>query len=160
MPATRRHYMAGTVLRRLLGLAFGLRSDVLPSAGSNNPTLGIDYVNVTQRRDEADRIRSDRSRGSLVAEVKDVGTFSPGAEIKHKFGLNPNVFPIQTSYREMRSAEDYVRGRLALEESAPAALQSDDVRVGAALNAGFSPTSDSPPVAAGSLARRGGIESL
>ena len=37
-------------------------------------------------------------RGSLVAEVKDVGTFSPGAEIKHKFGVSPNIFPIQTSY--------------------------------------------------------------
>jgi hypothetical protein len=36
--------------------------------------------------------------GSLVAEVKDVGTFSPGAEIKHKFGLSRNVFPLQTSY--------------------------------------------------------------
>ena len=37
-------------------------------------------------------------RGSLVAEVKDVGTFSPGAEIKHKFGVSKNIFPIQTSY--------------------------------------------------------------
>jgi hypothetical protein len=37
-------------------------------------------------------------RGSLVAEVKDIGTFSPGAEIKHKFGVSSNIFPIQTSY--------------------------------------------------------------
>ncbi len=38
------------------------------------------------------------ANGRLVAEVRDVGTFSPGAEIKHKFGLNPNVFPLQTSF--------------------------------------------------------------
>ncbi|MBV8067141.1 MAG: hypothetical protein JO113_04120 [Candidatus Eremiobacteraeota bacterium] len=63
----------------------------------NEPTLGIDYVNVTSvvmKQIEFGLI----VRGALVAEVKDVGTFSPGAEIKHKFGLNPNVFPIQTSY--------------------------------------------------------------
>jgi hypothetical protein len=36
------------------------------------------------------------ANGRLVAEVRDAGTFSPGAEIKHEFGLNPNVFPIET----------------------------------------------------------------
>lgn len=64
---------------------------------ANNPTLGVDYVNVTNvvmKQIEFGLI----VRGALVAEVKDEGTFSPGAEIKHKFGLNPNVFPIQTSY--------------------------------------------------------------
>jgi hypothetical protein len=63
----------------------------------NQPTLGIDYVNVTQvvmKQIEFGLI----VRGALVAEVKDVGTFSPGAEIKHKFGISRNVFPIQTSY--------------------------------------------------------------
>jgi hypothetical protein len=63
----------------------------------NDPTLGIDYVNATSavmKQIEFGLI----VRGDLVAEVKDVGTFSPGAEIKHKFGLNPNVFPLQTSY--------------------------------------------------------------
>ncbi len=65
----------------------------------NNPTLGIDYTNVTNvvmKQIEFGLI----VHGNLVAEVKDVGTFSPGAEIKHKFGLNPNVFPLQTSYSE------------------------------------------------------------
>jgi hypothetical protein len=65
----------------------------------NNPTLGIDYTNVTNvvmKQIEFGLI----VRGSLVAEVRDEGTFSPGAEIKHKFGLNPNVFPLQTSYAE------------------------------------------------------------
>jgi hypothetical protein len=63
----------------------------------NDPTLGIDYTNVTNvvmHQIEFGLL----VRGELVAEVKDVGTFSPGAEIKHKFGLNPNVFPLQTSF--------------------------------------------------------------
>ncbi len=65
----------------------------------NNPTLGIDYHNATNV------VMKDIEfglvvRGELVAEVRDVGTFSPGAEIKHEFGLNPNVFPIQTSYAQ------------------------------------------------------------
>ena len=68
-----------------------------PPAAQANPTLGIDYMNVTHavmKQIEFGLI----VRGALVAEVKDVGTFSPGAEIKHKFGLNENVFPLQTSY--------------------------------------------------------------
>lgn len=61
-----------------------------------NPTLGIDYSNSTQS------VMKDIefgliANGKLVAEVRDVGTFSPGAEIKHEFGLSPNVFPLQTS---------------------------------------------------------------
>ncbi len=36
------------------------------------------------------------ANGILRAEVRDVGTFSPGAEIKHSFGISANVFPIQT----------------------------------------------------------------
>lgn len=63
----------------------------------NDPTLGIDYMNATHhvmKQIEFGLI----VRGELVAEVKDVGTFSPGAEIKHKFGLSPNVFPLQTSF--------------------------------------------------------------
>ena len=63
----------------------------------NNPTLGIDYVNMTNvvaKQIEFGLI----VRGELVAEVKDVGTFSPGAEIRHKFGLSSNVVPLQTSY--------------------------------------------------------------
>lgn len=68
-----------------------------PPSASSNPELGIDYVNATQvvmKQIEFGLI----VKGSLVAEVKDVGTFSPGAEIKHKFGLSPNVFPLQTSF--------------------------------------------------------------
>ncbi|HZY97331.1 MAG TPA: hypothetical protein VFE35_09530 [Candidatus Cybelea sp.] len=61
------------------------------------PTLSIDYTNVTSE------VMKDIEfglvvHGNLVAEVRDVGTFSPGAEIKHEFGISPNVFPIQTSF--------------------------------------------------------------
>ncbi len=76
---------------------YGMNYYQYPVQGS--PTLGIDYVNVTSvvmKEIEFGLV----VRGSLVAEVKDVGTFSPGAEIKHEFGLNPNVFPIQTSFAE------------------------------------------------------------
>jgi hypothetical protein len=64
-----------------------------------NPTLSIDYSNGT------DIVMKDIefgliARGQLVAEVRDVGTFSPGAEIKHQFGLNRNVFPLGTSIVE------------------------------------------------------------
>jgi hypothetical protein len=64
-----------------------------------NPTLGIDYMNATNvvmKTIEFGLV----VRGELVAEVRDVGTFSPGAEIKHEFGLNRNVFPLQTSFAE------------------------------------------------------------
>jgi hypothetical protein len=64
-----------------------------------HPTLGIDYVNETSV------VMKDVEfglvvRGNLLAEVRDVGTFSPGAEIKHEFGLSPNVFPINTGLPE------------------------------------------------------------
>jgi hypothetical protein len=63
------------------------------------PTLSIDYSNATTM------VMKDiefglMAHGNLVAEVRDVGTFSPGAEIKHTFGLNPNVFPLGTSLVE------------------------------------------------------------
>jgi hypothetical protein len=62
-----------------------------------NPTLSIDYSNNTQivmKQIEFGLV----VRGNLLAEVKDVGTFSPGAEIKHEFGVSPNVFPIQSGF--------------------------------------------------------------
>jgi hypothetical protein len=70
-----------------------------PAYASESPTLGIDYMNVTHavmKQIEFGLI----VKGSLVAEVKDVGTFSPGAEIKHKFGVSSNIFPLQTSFQK------------------------------------------------------------
>ena len=62
----------------------------------SDPILSIHYKNVapvTAKSIEFGLI----ARGELVAEVKDVGTFSPNTEIKHKFGLSPNVWPLQTA---------------------------------------------------------------
>jgi hypothetical protein len=60
-----------------------------------DPTLNIDYNNntgVVMKDIEFGLV----AHGQLLAEVRDVGTFSPGAEIKHQFGLNPNIFPLRT----------------------------------------------------------------
>jgi hypothetical protein len=67
-----------------------------PPVRTSNPTLAIDYTNMTAK--PMSEIEFGLvANGNLVAEVKDVGTFSPGVEIKHEFGLSPNVFPLQTS---------------------------------------------------------------
>lgn len=65
------------------------------STTTANPQLAIDYVNVEQKPMKSIEFGLV-ARGTLVAEVRDVGTFSPGVEIKHTFGLDPNVFPIGT----------------------------------------------------------------
>ncbi len=57
--------------------------------------LGIDYVNLTPHTMKTIDFGLI-ANGRLVAIVRDVGTFSQGAEIKHKFGISPNVFPIST----------------------------------------------------------------
>jgi len=60
------------------------------------PQLGIDYVNSSSKTmSEIDF--GLVVNGVLRAEVKDAGTFSPGVEIKHKFGISENVFPIQSA---------------------------------------------------------------
>ncbi len=62
----------------------------------NGATLAIAYSNQTN--EVMTEIEFGLvAKGTLVAEVRDVGTFSPGAEIKHEFGLNPNVFPLGTA---------------------------------------------------------------
>jgi len=38
------------------------------------------------------------ARSSLIAIVKDVGTFSPGAKIDHEFSVDPEIFPIGTAF--------------------------------------------------------------
>jgi hypothetical protein len=67
-----------------------------PPVRTASPSLGITYTNASDkamRQIEFGLV----ANGNLVAEVKDVGTFSPGVQIKHEFGLNPNVFPLQTA---------------------------------------------------------------
>ncbi len=70
-----------------------------PPITSSNPELGIDFTNVS------DRVMREVEfglvgNGNLLAEVKDVGKFSPGAEIKHRFGLSNSIFPLPTSVTE------------------------------------------------------------
>jgi hypothetical protein len=67
-----------------------------PPVRTSNPTLNINYSNATEQTMKSIEFGLV-ANGNLVAEVKDVGTFSPGVEIKHEFGLSPNVFPLQTS---------------------------------------------------------------
>lgn len=38
------------------------------------------------------------SRGSLIAIVKDVGSFSTSAKIDHEFSVDPEIFPIGTAF--------------------------------------------------------------
>jgi hypothetical protein len=66
-----------------------------PPVTSASPTLNVDFTNITNKvmtTVEWGLV----ANGRLVAEARDVGTFSPGAEIKHRYGLSPNVFPLQT----------------------------------------------------------------
>jgi len=67
-----------------------------PPLRTSNPTLSIDYANAMSKPMKEIEFGLV-ANGNLVAEVKDVGTFSPGVEIKHEFGLSPNVFPLRTA---------------------------------------------------------------
>jgi hypothetical protein len=67
-----------------------------PLVVNASAALQIDYVNVTPATMETIDFGLI-ANGRLVAEVRDVGTFSPNIEIKHSFGLNPNVFPLGTA---------------------------------------------------------------
>lgn len=67
-----------------------------PPITTTNPELGIDYTNMTQKTMKIVEFGLV-ANGNLIAEVRDVGKFSPGVEIKHRFGINENVFPIGTA---------------------------------------------------------------
>ena len=64
---------------------------------TQNAFLAIDYVNKSTKAMKTIDFGLV-TNGRLVAEARDEGKFSPGVEIKHEFGINPNVFPLQTSY--------------------------------------------------------------
>jgi hypothetical protein len=67
-----------------------------PVAVNQSASLSIDYVNVTPVTMQTIEFGLV-ANGRLVAEVRDVGKFSPNIEIKHTFGLSPNVFPLSTA---------------------------------------------------------------
>jgi hypothetical protein len=69
-------------------------SQLAPGPGTG--TLSIDYTNVTNKVMTTIDFGLI-ARGKLVAEVRDVGKFSPHIEIKHQFGLDRNVFPLRTA---------------------------------------------------------------
>ncbi len=61
----------------------------------SDPTLTIGYTNLAPKA-----IRSIDfaliAKGRIVADVRDVGNFAPGAKIQHKFALSPKIFPLGT----------------------------------------------------------------
>ncbi|MGC8486379.1 MAG: hypothetical protein ACP5O6_12230 [Candidatus Baltobacteraceae bacterium] len=61
----------------------------------SDPTVTIGYTNLAPKA-----IRSIDfaliAKGQIVADVRDVGDFAPGAKIKHSFALNPKIFPLGT----------------------------------------------------------------
>lgn len=66
-----------------------------PPVTTTNPELAIHYKNIspkTMHQIEFGLV----ANGILKAEVRDVGTFSSGVHIKHRFGISANVFPIGT----------------------------------------------------------------
>jgi hypothetical protein len=66
-----------------------------PPITTSSPTMYVDFTNITHKVMKT-VVWGLVANGRLVAEAKDVGTFSPGAEIKHKYGISENVFPLQT----------------------------------------------------------------
>jgi len=65
-----------------------------PSVSDNAGSLAIEYQNISNKTMKviefglmADNI--------LLAEVRDTGTFTHGATIKHKFGVSQYIFPIR-----------------------------------------------------------------
>ena len=74
---------------------YGFQYSQFPPTATSG-TLSIDYMNVSTRTMTTIDFGLV-ARGRLVAEVRDVGKFSPKAEIKHQFGLDPNVFPLRTA---------------------------------------------------------------
>lgn len=73
---------------------YGYRYNQAPMLPANG-TLFLDFKNITHKVMSTIEFGLV-ANGHLVAEVRDVGKFSPNVEIKHEFGLSPNVFPIQT----------------------------------------------------------------
>ena len=61
-----------------------------PTSGSAN--LYIDFKNATSKEMKVIEFGAE-VRGVMVAEARDQGTFSPNADIKRKYGVNPNIVP-------------------------------------------------------------------
>jgi len=66
-----------------------------PPTTTASPTMYVDFINITPKT-MTGIVWGLVANGHLVAEAKDVGKFSPGVEIKKKYGISSNVFPLQT----------------------------------------------------------------
>jgi hypothetical protein len=66
-----------------------------PPMTSSSPTMYVDFTNITHKT-MTGIVWGLIANGHLVAEAKDVGKFSPGVEIKKKYAISNNVFPLQT----------------------------------------------------------------
>jgi hypothetical protein len=67
-----------------------------PPVTSSNPTMYVDFVNITKHV-MTTIVWGLVANGRLVAEARDIGTFSPGVEIKKQYGISINAFPLQTA---------------------------------------------------------------
>jgi hypothetical protein len=67
-----------------------------PPVTTANPTMYVDFVNITNRV-MTTIVWGLVANGRLVAEARDVGTFSPGVEILKSYGISINAFPLQTA---------------------------------------------------------------
>jgi hypothetical protein len=76
-----------------------------PNLTRETPIVAIDYTNQTQKPIKQIDF-GIVSNGKLAAEVRDVGTFAPGVEIKHEFGLTSlpsgtsRCIPLQASFAD------------------------------------------------------------
>lgn len=66
-----------------------------PPTTTTYPQMYVNFKNVTNRT-MTGIVWGLVANGRLVAEAKDVGTFSPNVEIKKKYGISINAFPLQT----------------------------------------------------------------
>lgn len=61
----------------------------------SDPTLAIGYTNLSPKAIKSiDFVLV--AKGHIVADVRDVGNFAPGATIRHRFPLSPKIFPLGT----------------------------------------------------------------
>jgi hypothetical protein len=61
--------------------------------------LAIEYANTTSTPARVVEFGLVAHK-ELLAEVRDVGTFSPNITIKHEFEVSPNIFPIGTAFAQ------------------------------------------------------------
>jgi len=66
-----------------------------PTTTTTFPELAIDFVNISPKVMKEIQFGLI-ANGILKAEARDVGTFSPHVEIKHKFRIPESTFPIST----------------------------------------------------------------